>query len=153
MERALARHPSFARRTFTADERRFCEGTARPAEHYAARFAARIAVLKALGLGFGNGVRRSDVSVGIGDNGRPVALLAGKVQEIARERGVSEIALSLSFTHDVATAMALLVTDEVRPKTKEERNPQRELLASFKQARSVIDELERLQGDVASTLE
>ena len=153
MERTLARRPSFARRTFTDEERRFCEGAARPAEHYAARFAARLAVLRALGLSYGAGACRSDVSVGHSENGRPVALLSGKVQEVARERGVTEIALSLSFTHEVATAMALLVTDEVRPKTKEERNPQRELLASFKQARSVIDELERLQGDVASTLE
>ena len=49
--------------------------------------------------------------------------------------------------------MALLVTDEVRPKPKEERDPERELLSSFKQARSVIDELERMQGDVSAVLE
>jgi holo-[acyl-carrier protein] synthase len=71
---------------------------------------------------------------------------------VAAERGVTEIALSLSFTHDVATAMALLVTDEVRPKPREERDPQAELLSSFKQARTVIDELERLQGDISSTM-
>ena len=153
MERTLARRPSFARRTFTDEERRFCEGTARPAEHYAARFAARLAVLRALGLGYGSGVRRSDVSVGHSDNGRPVALLSGKVQEVARERGVTDIALSLSFTHEVATAMALLVTEEVKPKPKDERDPERELLTSFREARSVIDELERIQGDVAATLE
>ena len=49
--------------------------------------------------------------------------------------------------------MALLVTDEVRPAPKEERNPRDELLSSFREARTVIDELERIQGDVASTLE
>ena len=74
-------------------------------------------------------------------------------QEAAQRQGVTEVALSLSFTHDVATAMALLVTDEVKPKPKEERDPQRELMSSFKEARSVIDELERLQGEVASSLE
>ena len=153
MERTLRRRPSFARRVFTDDERRFCEGTARPAEHYAARFAARGAVVRALGLGPGDGVGRHDVSVGITDAGRPVAVLSGRAAQAAAERGVSEVALSLSFTHDVATAMALLVTDEVRPKPKEERNPEQELLSSFKRARSVLDELERLQGDVASTLE
>ncbi len=148
MERALARHASFASRMFTDEERRFCEGTARPAEHYAARFAARKAVLKALGCGFGQGVGRKDVSVAIDANGRPVAVLRGRVQEVARERGVVEIALSLSFTHDVATAMALLVTDEVRPQPKVERDPQQELMSSFKQARTVIEELERLQGNL-----
>ena len=61
---------------------------------------------------------------------------------------VEIIALSLSFTHDVATAMALLVTDEVRPQPKVERDPQQELMSSFKQARTVIEELERLQGNL-----
>ena len=45
MERVLARRPSFARRVFTDEERAYCEKSARPAEHYAARFAAREAVL------------------------------------------------------------------------------------------------------------
>ena len=151
MERALARHPRFARRVFTDEERRYCEGTPRPAEHYAARFAARGAVLKALGCA--GGLRRAGVSVGHAENGRPVAVLSGAAQEAAQRQGVTEVALSLSFTHDVATAMALLVTDEVKPKPKEERDPQRELMSSFKEARSVIDELERLQGEVASSLE
>lgn len=152
MQRAISRHPSMLRKVFTDEERRVCEATARPAEHYAARFAARRAVLKALGCQGDSDVRRFDVSVGVADNGRPVAVLSGKAQQVAAERGVTEIALSLSFTHEVATAMALLVTDDVKPKPKEERDPQRELLASFKQARTVLDELERLQGDVADTL-
>ncbi len=148
MERAISRHPRVLRKVFTDDERRFCEGTARPSEHYAARFAARRAVLKALELGSSDGVRLGDVTVGIGDNGRPVALLAGRAQEAAASKGVTEIALSLSFTREVATAMALLVTDEVRPKPKDERDPERELLTSFRDARTVIDELERLQGNL-----
>ena len=98
-------------------------------------------------------MRRAGVSVGHAENGRPVAVLSGAAQEAAQRQGVTEVALSLSFTHDVATAMALLVTDEVKPKPKEERDPQRELMSSFKEARSVIDELERLQGEVASSLE
>ena len=153
MQHALDTNPHFIERVFTPEERAYCDRCARPAEHYAARFAARGAVLKALGCMPGEGVTRRDVSVGHGDNGRPVAILAGRAKQVANERGVSEIALSLSFTHDVATAMALLVTDEVRPKPKEERDPERELLSSFKQARSVIDELERMQGDVSAVLE
>ena len=153
MERTLKRRPSFAARTFTADEQRDCKRMARPTEHYAARFAARVAVLKALGCSWGEGAGRHDVSVRLDADGRPVAVLSGIVKEAAEARGVTEVALSLSFTHEVATAMALLVTDEVKPQPKEERDPQRELLQSFRQARSVIDELERLQGDVAATLE
>lgn len=153
MERALTRHPSFATKVFTEEERSVCEAAPRPPEHYAARFAARRAVLKALELTSADGVRLHDVSVGLSDAGRPVALLDGVVRDAAQQQGVTEIALSLSFTHEVATAMALLVTDEVKPKAKEERDPKAEMLASFKQARSVIDELERLQGDLSGVLE
>ena len=153
MQRALDRHPSLARRLFTDEERRFCEASARPAEHYAARFAARKAVLKALGLHFGQGVGRTSVCVHVDENGRPQAVLADAAAQAAKERGITEIALSLSFTHEVATAMALLVSEDVRPKPPEEHDPERELRASFKEARVVIDELERLQGDVATALE
>ena len=153
MQRALDRHPLLPRRLFTEEERRFCEASARPAEHYAARFAARKAVLKALGLHFGEGVGRTSVWVDMGDNGRPQAMLRDKVAQVAQERGVTEIDLSLSFTHEVATAVALLVPEAVRPRPVEERDPERELRASFKEARVVIDELERLQGDVATALE
>ena len=85
MERALKRRPSFARHVFTDEERQYCEGTARPAEHYAARFAARGAVLKALGATSGKGFTRRDVSVGHADNGRPVAMLAGRAKELAEQ--------------------------------------------------------------------
>ena len=153
MRRALERRPSLAWRLFTPEEQRFCEGSARPAEHYAARFAARTATLKALGLGFGAGVGRKDVWVDVGEGGRPHVVLTGKPRQVADERGVTEVALSLSFTHEVATAMALLVTEDVKPAPKEERNPERELAQSFRQARSVLDELDRLQGDIASALE
>lgn len=154
MDRALKRRPSLARRFFTDGERRDCERTPRPAEHYAARYAARVAVLKALGCVTGeDGVTRRDVSVALNGDGRPVAVMAGAVKQAAEDQGVTEVALSLSFTHEMATAMALLVTDEVKPKPKEERDPERELLASFKQARTVLDELDRLQGDVSATME
>ena len=50
MERAMERTPAFTRRMFTDEERAYCERRARPAQHYAGRFAAREAVLKALGI-------------------------------------------------------------------------------------------------------
>ena len=154
MERALRRRPSLATRFFTLEERQACERAARPADHYAARYAARVAVLKALGCTVGReGVGRHDVTVALGADRRPVAVLSGGAQKAAAARGVSEVALSLSFTHEVATAMALLVTDEVKPKPREERDPERELLSSFREARSVIDELERMQDRLDETLE
>ena len=148
MQHALDTNPHFIERVFTPEERAYCDRCARPAEHYAARFAAHEAILKALGCGFGNGVGLLDASVGRTENGRPIAILKGRAAEIAAEQGVREIALSLSHTHDVAVANAVCVTDEVRPVQDDKPDAAAELAASFKRARSVIDELERLQNSL-----
>lgn len=145
MEKTLARRPSFATRVFTETERAYCDRTARPAQHYAARFAAREAVLKVLGTGFSRGVGLADVSVQNNEAGRPEVVLTGRAREIAEEQGIHEIALSLSYTHDVAVASAVAITDDVRPKQEERPDPKEELRASFRAARSVLDELERVQ--------
>lgn len=149
MRRAMERHPAFIRRVFTDEERAYCERSGRAAAHYAARFAAREAVLKALGTGFSRGIGVRDVSVAHTDSGRPIAVLTGRAAQIAAEQGVQEIALSLSFTREVAIANAVAVTEEVRPKLGERRSASDELAASFKEARSVIDELERVQDELA----
>lgn len=158
MERVLERRPNFARRVFTDEERAYCDRTARPAEHYAARFAAREAVLKALGTGFGQGVGRKDVSVSRDQNGRPVAVLAGRALEVAQAQGIVEVAISLSFTSDLAVANAMAITADARPKPKPAKQDERALIAqSFKEARSVLDELERVQiedhADAAAALD
>lgn len=145
MEKTLARRPSFATRVFTPVERKYCERMARPAQHYAARFAAREAVLKALGTGFSQGIGLADVSVVNNEAGQPQVLLSGRAREIANERGVQEVALSLSYTHDVAVASAVAMTEEVRPKQEVRTDPKEELRASFRAARSVLDELERVE--------
>ena len=147
MERAMARTPAFTRRMFTDEARAYCERRARPAQHYAGRFAAREAVLKALGCGFSRGVGMRDVSVTLDEAGRPQAVLTGRVAQIAAEQGVLEVAISISFTHDVAVANAVAVTEAVRPKQTEAPDPRRELDASFKEARKLIDELERVSEE------
>lgn len=146
-ERAIERTPAFCRRVFTDAERAYCERRARPAQHYAARFAAREAVLKALGTGFSRGVGLRDVSVAHDEAGRPVAVLTGRVKEIAQEQGVLAVEISLSFTHDVAVANAVAVTAEVRPKPRDAFDPRRAMDASFREARGIIDELERVQEE------
>jgi holo-[acyl-carrier protein] synthase len=153
MERTLERRPGFARRVFTDEERSYCESCARPASHYAARIAARGAVLKALGAGAADGVSLRRVTVTRDEAGRPHAQLVGKVAEMAQEQGVREVALSLSLTHDVAVANAVAVTDDVRPQLEEQKDPQEEIRETFKAARSMLDELERYQMDPANAKE
>lgn len=148
MEEILRRTPSFACRVFTDEERQYCDSSARPAAHYACRFAAREAVLKALGTGFSQGVQRNDVSVVRDAYGRPSARLQGRALEIARSLGVVEVAISLSFTSDLAIANAMAITEDARPKPKQQEDSGKQLIArSFKEARGVLDELEQLQGN------
>ena len=152
MERIMKQTPGFFPRVFTEEECLYCESSARPAAHYACRFAAREAVLKALGTGFSDGVGRRDVSVSRDTNGRPIAVLTGRALEIARGLGVQEVAISLSFTDELAVANAMAITANDRPKPKSEKIDERARIAqSFREARSVLDELERVQdGELAA---
>ena len=89
---------------------------------------------------------RKDVYVSRDASGRPIAVLSGGALEVAQRLGVQEVAISLSFTGDLAVANAMAITAKDRPKPKAERVSERARIAqSFREARSVLDELERVQ--------
>jgi holo-[acyl-carrier protein] synthase len=146
---ALERTPRFRERVFTREERAYCDRRANPYASYAGCFAAREAVLKALGCGFGDGVGWCDVSVTHDDRGRPQVLLAGKAARVAEEQGVTDLYLSISHTNDVAVANAVAATGEVRPtRPAPARRDEAALLAArFKEARGFLDELDQGKGD------
>jgi holo-[acyl-carrier protein] synthase len=99
-------------RLLTAAEREYCAGTARPAEHVAARLAAKEAVYKALqGGDEARKIGWRDTEVVRASDGRPEAVLSGRAAARARELGVRRVLLSLSHTHTTAIAVAVLVTD------------------------------------------
>jgi holo-[acyl-carrier protein] synthase len=104
LERALARRPRLADRVFRPAELEFANGKARPGRHLAARFAAKEAALKALGLG-GLGLR--DVEVTGGGAGPPALRLHGRAAERA---GELELELGVSLTHSRELAAAVVVT-------------------------------------------
>lgn len=142
MRVALERHPRMKERLFSAAEREYCDKRNRPEIHYALRFAAKEAVLKALGTGF-SGIRFTDVEVGRDASGRPVPILAGRAAELAEEYGVIEMHLSLSFTHTTAVASAVAITEQARPRPKvEPADVRAELASAFKEARGMLDGLE-----------
>jgi len=103
LERALARHPRLAQRLFTESELAYANARARPGQHLAARFCAKEAVAKALGL---TAWDFSDVEV-IGTGGPPDVRLAGAAARRARELGV-QVRLSLTHTDREAGAVALI---------------------------------------------
>lgn len=143
MEEILKRTPNFPNHVFTEAEREYCERHHKPAVHYATHFAAKEAVLKALGTGFGYGIGLTDVEVTHNEKGAPQAILHGKAKEIADEQGVLEMHISLSRTHGTAVANAIAINEASKVHKEKQRGPREELAASFKELRSMLDELEQ----------
>jgi holo-[acyl-carrier protein] synthase len=139
MAAALERHPSMRERLFSVDERAYCDKRNRPEIHYALRFAAKEAVLKALGTGFA-GMRFTDVEVVRDAGGRPIPRLSGRAREVADALGVVELHLSLSYTHTTAVASAVAITT---PRESDAASdPAKRRAAAFKEARALLDDIE-----------
>lgn len=101
----------FKHRVFTEGEIQYCDSCAESAMHYAARFAAKEAVAKALGTGFAEGVGWADIEVLRGGNGAPTVVLHGGAARVAAQAGVTRVLLSLTHTRTTAGASALLLSD------------------------------------------
>ncbi len=151
MRRILARTPSFARKVFSEAERAYCDAKANPEVHYATRFAAKEAVVKALGTGFSEGIGVRDIEVRRTTKGRPYVVLTGRAREVARDQGVREMPLSLSFTHTEAVACAMAITEGAVSAAKKRVDPMDELARQFKEARSMLDDLDaKPNGEAAA---
>jgi holo-[acyl-carrier protein] synthase len=106
MRRTLERTPGFADRAFTPAEQRYCRRARDPAERFAVRFAAKEAVLKALGAGIG-ACRLTDIEVERAASGAPSVRLHGAAADLAVERGVGAWHVSLTHTRTMAEAVVL----------------------------------------------
>jgi holo-[acyl-carrier protein] synthase len=102
LERAIERRPRLAERVFSAAELAHVRDKARPGRHLAARFAAKEAALKALGLG---GLRLHEVEVEGGGDGAPRLRLHGEAAELAAREGLR---LEVSLTHSRELAAAVV---------------------------------------------
>lgn len=106
MRAALARTPTLRARVFTDAEQAYCDRRKDPTERYAARFAAKEAVMKAMGVGMG-ACKWREIEVVKAPSGAPSVRLAGGAQMLADERGVSSWRLTMTHTHRVAEAIAV----------------------------------------------
>ncbi|PRX56392.1 holo-ACP synthase [Flagellimonas meridianipacifica] len=97
----------FIKRVFTTEEIKYCESQNNPVQHYAARLAGKEAVMKALGTGWGKGVKWNDIEVLRLINGNPYVRLHGKTKKIFENSGYSKIAITL--THYGQTALAFVI--------------------------------------------
>ncbi|MEA2269884.1 MAG: holo-[acyl-carrier protein] synthase [Solirubrobacteraceae bacterium] len=113
IERVLGRDLA-AERLLTAAELEYCRARPAVAEHVAARFAAKEAVLKALGTGLSHGLRWTDVEVLNEPHGQPRVRLHRAAAALAAQRGLVAMEISLSHTAAlaIAHAVALWTTDD-----------------------------------------
>ncbi|MDO5328834.1 MAG: holo-ACP synthase [Coriobacteriia bacterium] len=141
MEEILIRTSNFANFTFTEDEISYCNARGNSVTHFATHFAAKEATLKCLGTGFLHGIGPKDVEVRHNNSGAPYIVLHGPAKKIADEMDISNIPISLSYTHTEAVAIAVAMKDEyARSKVDEvkQQDIASELTAQFKEAKKLL---------------
>src|SRR3954466_6691065 len=102
----------FLRRVFTEGEIAYAQSMKFPARHLAARFAAKEALSKAFGTGIGKAMGWKDIDVRRKESGEPYVILEGGAKQLAEERKVSKISISLSHTEHYAMAVIVMEGEE-----------------------------------------
>jgi holo-[acyl-carrier protein] synthase len=106
VRRALERYPSFRERCFTEAERAYCDSRPNPPQHYAARFAGKEAIGKALGFGVARAFAWREVE--IAGRPKPAVTLSGRMRAWADRAGAGAIELSMSHSRELAAAVAVV---------------------------------------------
>ena len=107
----IAKDEGFREYVFSVSEIEYCESKANKAEHFAARFAAKEALLKALGTGFPGGLTLNEIEVRSDDSGKPEFHFSGASENKIKEYGIGNIHLSLSHLKDISCAMVVIEKD------------------------------------------
>jgi len=108
---ALDRYSDFRDRCFTPAEQAYCDSRPNPAQHYAARFAGKEAVGKALGFGVARLFAWRDIE--IAGRPKPGVTLSGRVEQWAKRVGAGPIDLSMSHSRELATAVCVVAEADV----------------------------------------
>ena len=96
----------FIERVYTPHEIQYCQARKQATQHFAGRWAAKEAVLKALGTGWVRGISWRDVEVRTETSGKPTIVLRGGARDAADAQGISEVLISISHCRTFATAYA-----------------------------------------------
>jgi holo-[acyl-carrier protein] synthase len=108
--RMLEKHPeSFRRHVFTKKELAYCECGKASLTHFTGRWAAKEAVLKALGTGWIAGIAWCDVEVTNEPSGCPIVKLSGGAKIVADTKNIKEIKITISHCPDYAVAFAIAI--------------------------------------------
>jgi len=106
--RVIQKNIRFCEKVFSQREQEYCTSKANPAQSYAARFAAKEAVMKALGTGWDNGISWTEIEVINDAKGKPDIVLSGKSKDLVKSKGVRQIQLSMSHEQQYAIAFVIL---------------------------------------------
>lgn len=100
----------FTQHVYTEREIAYCQNRKRSEEHFTGRWAAKEAVLKALGTGWVVGISWKDVEVVNEQSGKPTIVLSAGAKKIAEQKGISDVLISISHcrSHAIANAVALM---------------------------------------------
>ncbi len=104
----------FIGRVFTADEIQFCSSRKQATQQFAGRWAAKEAILKALGAGWRRGISRLDIEVRHNNDGKPTVALRGATRDLVEQLGIGDILVSISHCRTHATAFAIATAREER---------------------------------------
>lgn len=108
--RMIERHGElFIDRVYTPDEIKYCQSRKQATQHYTGRWAAKEAILKAIGTGWRRGISWRDMEVRNDLSGKPVVAVRGGVKEVIERLGISEIHVTISHCRSHATATAIAV--------------------------------------------
>jgi holo-[acyl-carrier protein] synthase len=108
IERLLSKQERFKERIFTQGEIEYCDKKKNNVQNYAARFAVKEALLKAIGTGWREGVTFKEIEVVNNEKGKPELVLSGTVKGITEKMGVTNIQVSISHLKDLAIGMVIL---------------------------------------------
>jgi holo-[acyl-carrier protein] synthase len=110
IERLFSANEGFLRKIYTEKEVEYCKPKKNRYQHFAARFASKEAVFKALGTGWAGKMKWTDIETLNDEMGRPYLNLYGSVKELAEKKRINNISVSLSHCRDYAIAHVLLVS-------------------------------------------
>ena len=101
----------FINRVYTPGEIEYCAGRRSATQHYAGRWAAKEAILKAIGTGWSKGIQWTDLEICNEMGGKPFVRLVGAAKEITESRGITSVLISISHCRLFATAFATAVSE------------------------------------------
>ncbi|MEN8223701.1 MAG: holo-ACP synthase [Acidobacteriota bacterium] len=108
IKKAISKDDKFTDKIFSEVEVEYCNSKFRKEIHFAGRFAAKEAFFKALGTGWRDGMKWTEIIVVNDELGKPEIRILGKTEELFKELGMEKINLSISHTKEFAVAFVII---------------------------------------------